>query len=60
LKVKIKYFSNDELKCKCGCGLLNYVDFFLTKLDVFRHQFGEQLIVNSGCRCKKHNLEIGG
>lgn len=53
------FFSDDELKCKC-CGLLildPQFDEYLTKL---RINFGEAMIVNSCCRCLKHNKEVGG
>ena len=58
--IRTRYFQGYELKCKCGCHLLNYDDLFLMKLEVFRDVLGSRLEVTSGCRCKKHNAEVDG
>lgn len=58
--VKIENFDIDtELRCRC-CGMYNYSDEFLVKLQAFRYGYGKPLTVTCGCRCKKHNAEVGG
>jgi len=58
--MKTKYFSREEFKCKCGCGL-GAVDaellFVLTKL---RERFNRPVILNSAHRCNAHNSSVGG
>lgn len=57
----IKHFSKGEFTCKCGCGL-NNIDLRLVKIleDYFRNYYNAETIVTSGCRCAKHNAEVGG
>lgn len=56
----VKYFSKDEFVCKCWCGL-NNIDIKLVKiLDSIREHFNNPLIITSGCRCEKHNTNVGG
>lgn len=58
--VKIENFDIDtELRCRC-CGMYNYSDEFLVKLQAFRYGYGKPLTVTCGCRCKKHNADVGG
>lgn len=59
ITIQIKNFSENELKCRC-CGLLNMDDDFLIRLQAFRSILKKPLTVNSSCRCKKHNKEVGG
>ncbi len=54
-----KYFSEKEIACPC-CGKNNANPEFLKYLDQLRESIGEPLYVNSFCRCKKHNEEVGG
>ena len=58
--VPIQFFTEDELKCKCGCGILNMTDQHLKNIDVLRYAIGLKLKVTSGCRCKEHNKNVGG
>ncbi len=58
--LKMQRFQGYELKCKCGCGLLNYDNLFLMKLEVFRDLLGSRLEVTSGCRCIEYNKAVGG
>lgn len=60
ITVQIKYFSKDELKCKCGCNSFNMTDEHLKRIDILREIYGSSLIVNSGCRCYTHNKNVGG
>lgn len=59
IQAKIKNFTEYELKCRC-CGLFNMDDDFLIRLQAFRFILNKPLVVSSGCRCKKHNKEVGG
>ena len=56
----MKYFKIDEFKCKCGCGLNNISEKLLEKLDNAREEAGIPFIINSACRCQKHNTREGG
>lgn len=60
IRVDIKNFTENELSCRCGCHRLNYDDNFLVLLQAFRLIYGKALIPTSGCRCAKHNLNVGG
>lgn len=56
----IKYFGKNEMTCKCGCGL-NNTDLRLMQIaDGIREHFGHPAVITSGCRCTKHNAEVGG
>ena len=56
----IKHFQKSEFTCKCGCGT-NNIDLRLVKiLDEIREHFGRACIITSGCRCSKHNRNVGG
>lgn len=55
-----KNFSRDEFKCKCGCGYYHDVGELVVKLQRLRERVGLRVVVNSGCRCVLHNLEVGG
>lgn len=55
-----KHFKRKEFSCKCGCGL-DAVDIELVNiLERIRNHFNVPVIINSACRCAKHNQEIGG
>jgi len=56
----MKYFTEDEFACKCGCGLNNMQSKFLSMLDAARGYANVAFSVNSGCRCPKHNAAVGG
>ncbi len=58
--LRTQHFQDYELKCKCGCGKLNYDGLFLMKLEVFRDILSSRLKVTSGCRCLEHNRAVGG
>ena len=53
-------FSRHEFACKCGCGFdtinLKTVDICQT----LRNHFKRKITITSGCRCSKHNAEVGG
>jgi hypothetical protein len=55
-----KNFSRWEFACRCGCGF-NTVDFeLLINLQVLRDEINSPINIISGCRCPKHNLNVGG
>jgi uncharacterized protein YcbK (DUF882 family) len=56
------HFTAAELACKC-CGYLfvsDAVKRLLDSLEILRSQIGGPIQIVSGCRCLKHNREIGG
>lgn len=57
-----KYFKAKEFACKCGCGYADPDPRLLDTLDAIREYVGRPIIVNSGCRCQKHNdsPKVGG
>jgi len=53
-------FDREEFACKCGCGF-DTVDYELLKiLQELRDELGSPVHVYSGCRCKEHNILVGG
>lgn len=55
------HFTQSEFACKCGCGFddINYK--LVEILENIRSHFGDRpVIITSGCRCAKHNAEVGG
>jgi hypothetical protein len=59
-KRKLTYFKDSELECKCGCGLLNIDIKLALMIDSARAIAKIPFIINSCCRCEKHNKDIGG
>ncbi len=56
----IKHFDKTEFECRCGCGF-NAIDKDLVKsLDNARDDACCQFIINSACRCIKHNKNVVG
>lgn len=55
-----KYFKKEEFTCKCGCGLNNISTLLVDMLTEAREIAEVPFIVNSGCRCHKHNTNVGG
>lgn len=55
-----KYFKSDEFKCKCGCEEFDFSQNLADKLNTVREILGKPIVINSGFRCKKHNLDSGG
>lgn len=56
----MKYFSQDEFACKCGCGYSG-IDFELgVVLDAIREFFDQPVTVTSGLRCEPWNYKVGG
>ena len=61
----MKWFKEKEFACRC-CGELpplaraNVRALVENVLDPVREKLGRPIVVNSGYRCQKHNLEVGG
>lgn len=61
----MKYFAMKEFECKDGCQMpsevrANIVALVEHVLDPVRERLAKPIIVNSGYRCPKHNLKVGG
>ena len=53
-------FTRKEFACKCGCGF-DTVDWALVEaLQQVRDISSRPVIINSACRCKNHNADVGG
>lgn len=55
----INYFTKDEFKCKCGCGM-DVTDELKDILTTARKISDTPYVINSGARCKSHNAKVGG
>ncbi len=55
-----EYFSNDEMSCNCGCGLIIEDHEFLAQLTKARIEANIPFHITSWYRCKKHDEEIHG
>ena len=61
----MRWFKDKEFACRC-CGELppfareNVEALVRNVLDPVREKLGKPIQVNSGYRCKNHNLEVGG
>jgi len=51
------HFTNAELACKCGCGMLPQQDF-MDKIEKLRVSLGFALPVNSAARCPEYNAKV--
>ena len=50
-----KYFSENEIACKCGCGLVIHNAQLESIMDAIREEYGLALIANSWTRCPDNN-----
>jgi len=55
-----RYFTDEEIQCKCGCGFIRRHSPFYWKVNTVRGIVGHSLKVNSWCRCPTHNTLVGG
>lgn len=53
-----QYFSEDELKCRCGCGKANMNPNFMKKLIALRDFLDFPLKVTSAYRCSDYNEKV--
>ena len=56
-----KYFTENELKCKCGkCTTFVFDSGLLKDLDGYREFINKPVSLLSAYRCTNHNNEVGG
>ncbi len=53
------HFTDRELACRCGCGLLP-TQQLLDALEAVRLIYGRPIHIVSGARCEAHNRDVGG
>lgn len=53
----MSYFTEDELRCKCGCGVYYFDESVLDTLNAIRGACGFPFPVYSGYRCPDHPIE---
>ena len=56
----IKYFTQSEWSCKCGCGLNNVDHTLVTVAERTRKYFNSPITISSGLRCPTRNAQAGG
>lgn len=54
----MKYFSDDEFKCKCGCGA-DLTGSAKKSFNNARELAETPFVITSGARCLDHNRSIG-
>lgn len=52
-------FNEREFACPC-CGMVEVDPLLVAKLQSMRDKIGEPITVNSGYRCARHNVAVGG
>jgi uncharacterized protein YcbK (DUF882 family) len=55
----IKYFTDVEFECPC-CHRYLISQQLVSNLDSIRKHLDEPIIITSGYRCIKHNMDVGG
>lgn len=55
-----KNFTSEEFACKCGCGYDTPNPELIRMLQIARDLYGKPMTITSGCRCIKHNRNVGG
>lgn len=56
--VDSEYFTDDELKCRCGCNRVEMNTYFINKLNALRHTLNFPFKVTSGFRCPEYNYKL--
>jgi len=51
------HFSDAELSCGCGCGMLPKQDF-MERIETLRLAYGKPLRVTSAARCPEYNAKV--
>ena len=54
------HFTRAEAACKCGCGFDSMDAITLKIADKARDFANEPITPSSACRCKTHNVKVGG
>ena len=55
-----KNLDSSEFACKCGCGYDTPDPELIRMLQAARDLYGKPIRITSGCRCIKHNRNVGG
>jgi len=55
----MSYFTKEEMQCSC-CGEYKIDSDFLSRLETARGYSKIPYVINSCCRCVKHNEVVGG
>ena len=53
-----KFFSMEELRCRCGCGRADMNADFMEKVVKLRLHYGFPMIISSAFRCPDHNNKV--
>lgn len=51
------FFNEEELECKCACGMLPQHELMVHLVDM-REEAGFPFIISSGARCAEHNKKV--
>lgn len=54
------HFSRHEFACRCGCGFDAISPDLIALLETVRSAFSLPVTINCGCRCARHNADVGG
>jgi uncharacterized protein YcbK (DUF882 family) len=58
------HFNRAEFACRCGCGFgarpRDVSPALVRVLEQIRLHFDAPVVIQSGCRCAKHNRNVGG
>lgn len=52
--------TEEEITCKCGCGLNKISSAILDVVQEAREHFNKPVVIHSACRCNEHNKAVGG
>lgn len=55
-----EHFNRREFACKCGCGFDDVDPELVEVVEDVRNYFMQPVVINSACRCEKHNAAAGG
>ncbi len=55
-----EHFNEDELRCRCGCGRMEFSDQSVSTLEELRQRVNRPMRITSGYRCPKYNDEVSG
>ena len=53
-----RYFTSDEIACRCGCNQQRMDDDFMWLIDNLREDCGFPFIVSSAYRCPEYNTQV--
>ena len=55
----MNYFTDKELRCKCGCNENKFSLLTLARLNDLRQEYGKPIILSSAYRCHEYNEKKG-